>query len=212
MTYKPQAVFLDFHGTISDYTFWSSLPPDQYRSIQYHLFETKRDLVHSWMRGHSDISEVVSFVSRRTSIPEVVLIETLRRELEGDVVCPDLRILISNLALICPVFLFSDNMDVISRWFGRTKSNQSFAGYWFSSDQGRLKNADARYSYLAACEENQLNIEQCVFFDDSSHSIDTFRRAGGKGVRVAEPRYTGILLNEIFLKSSTKTVCREIRC
>lgn len=198
MIENPDAVFLDFHGTISNYTFWSSLPQKQYSRIQRSLFARNDQLVRKWMRGAVEIDVVKSYIQRSTGVELCDLDSALNHELERDIVDEDLQEIIRTLSSRVPVFLFSDNMDVISDWFSSCRVRKYFDHAWFSSDYGHLKNENGGTAYLKVCADHQLNIGRCIFFDDSQTSISAFERAGGVGQKVNGTAHTASLLRAVL--------------
>jgi FMN phosphatase YigB (HAD superfamily) len=199
MRETPQAIFLDFHGTISDYTFWSTLTYREYSAIQSFLFKNKMPIVESWMRGSISTEEVIRIVARGSGISMVRLETALAREL---VCCPvheRIRDLIPSLAKFCTIFLVSDNMDIMARCFARDALSKSFSYAWFSSDHGRLKNSDLGFSYYNVSKKFGVDVSKSILFDDSCSSISTFGAMGGIAVRVTDPLDTVDRLGQLLL-------------
>ena len=183
------AIFLDFHGTTSNFTFWQSLDSEKHRKIQEKVFEANAPLIKPWMRGQIKWQSVVLDISALSGVPvEALVCEAGNKSVP--LMEPEMESAVESLRTCTRVFLVSDNMDLLTERFFDENLDAAFDDVWFSCQHGELKNEPNATAYEMLAKKHNVDLSRSVLFDDSWSSIRTFTRLGGTGIKVQGPEDT----------------------
>ncbi len=177
---RAAVLFVDFHGTLSNDIYWSTLQEPLRSKIQTLLFQENTSMVKSWMRGQLSSEEICQFVSDKL----VLAYEQIWNGLVDS--CH--RIKISNWALrrieqlrqdhvVC---LITSNMDCFTRYVvPRKKLSNTFDFVFNSADFGLLKEDNRGELFRIVCKHLRVDIQECTLVDDSDDLCRLFEELGG---------------------------------
>jgi FMN phosphatase YigB (HAD superfamily) len=144
---RPQVLFVDWDGTLSNSRFWErwSLTASEqakYQLIQRTLFQNARDLLHDWMCGFRSTAFVIQYVAESTGIAYDELLNELRYSCENMkfINAPDINVVQEIRAKGTKVIIATDNMDTFRNWtMPALKIDDTFDGVLLSNTLGAMK-------------------------------------------------------------------------
>lgn len=177
---KPAVLLVDFHGTLSNDIYWSTLDEPIGSRIQTLLFQDNPSMVKRWMRGQLSSEEVCEFVSDTLMCSYAQIWDGLVDSCK--------RVKISNWALrriellrkdhvVC---LVTSNMDCFTRYVvPKKKLNYMFDFVFNSADYGLLKEDNRGELFQLVCKHLDVDIQECTLVDDSEDLCRLFEELGG---------------------------------
>lgn len=207
MLATPQALFIDFDGTLCDDRFWSSLPGAEECAREL-LFLPPFELVEQWMKGRKSSEEINDLLAQASGISYGSLWKAFVTD------CSGLRIeqaLLNSIQLLqgrgIPVILVTDNMDCFSRFTAPSlKLGTFFAHVVNSADHGILKREGLLEIALNAAG---VSVKDSLFLDNSPANCRTFERLGGQSVCVTCIPHTATILRTLHSPPNTSRACME---
>jgi len=182
-----KTILFDFDGVLSKGRFYEktllSKYPEIYAWIQDNIFGNK-ELVRQWMKNEINSASINKMISEKTGI-EFELLKKLyeesisQMELEKGMI--DLaKALISNGKKIGIV---TDNMDVFTQiTIPNHGLDKIFDVIINSADYGILKNEENGKLFDLALDLLNVNISSSLMIDDSSQTVELFKKKGGEGI------------------------------
>lgn len=179
MHYK--AIFIDWHGTLSNSRFWERWANDAskqnlHKLAQYALFEDAEGLLvtKDWMRGLRSVENVINYLHDATGIATAELEDELRYTSENMVfINPDVVDRVEALrAMGVKVVIASDNMDTFRLWTVPALGlEEMFDDILTSETKGALKSdvgADGLSPFFSQyLRQNNLQPGETVLIDDN---------------------------------------------
>lgn len=181
-----EAVFIDWHGTLSNSGFWERWRDDpkqaeKYAKIQHALFQTAtgKDTLKYWMTGFRDYEDTMADLSKWTKIDYEELEDELRHSAENmQFIDRGVLATIQQLRDIGKhVIVATDNMDTFNKWTVPAMNlYEYFDEVLTSYDRGQLKVASSRvkgYSMFFNGYMNKMGFEpkNTVLIDDSYDAL-----------------------------------------
>lgn len=182
---KPQALFVDFDGTLTNGRFWETMQPEIFGKINSFLFGQKNPLVDKWLRGQVCAEYVTQAVADRFQLNYDELWANLVHDCENRTfkknILPKLRTLRDQMWVV----MMTDNMDVLSRFTvpGR-QLDLVFHRIVSSHETGRLKKDRRGLTLWKTADELGLSPKECVLIDDSRVVCELFDSLGGRYLHV----------------------------
>lgn len=178
-------LFFDFDGTLCMKRYWRSLPPKEHAQVQALLFGDDRTKVNNWMRGSYSAEDVNRYISEHTNIDYEYLWNVFVEDCQTMQVVPDLLHIIDSLRDRYMVILITGNMDSFTRFtVPSLKLEQYFDVISNSYYEGRHKTDDGGALFIKYANQFDVNIADCLLFDDSDKVLDIFRLLGGDARKV----------------------------
>ncbi len=179
MHYK--AIFIDWHGTLSNSRFWERWANDAskqnlHKLAQHALFEDAEGLLvtKDWMRGLRSVENVINYLHDATGIATAELEDELRYTSENMVfINPDVVDRVEALrAMGVKVVIASDNMDTFRLWTVPALGlEEMFDDILTSETKGALKSdvgADGLSPFFSQyLRQNNLQPGETVLIDDN---------------------------------------------
>lgn len=179
MHYK--AIFIDWHGTLSNSRFWERWANDAskqnlHKLAQHALFEDAEGLLvtKDWMRGLRSVENVINYLHDATGIATAELEDELRYTSENMVfINPDVVDRVEALrAMGVKVIIASDNMDTFRLWTVPALGlEEMFDDILTSETKGALKSdvgADGLSPFFSQyLRQNNLQPGETVLIDDN---------------------------------------------
>ena len=180
-------IFWDFNGVISYRNYWNQMenlihPLHQYHKPIKDLYV--KDLCNNWMRGNSTAEEINKYMAESVGVPYQELFGIF----VGD--CCNLDISLPILELVQKLrkdyicILITDNMDNFDRFTvpNNLALKDSFDYISNSFNTGLLKADEGGKIFLDICEQNNCDVRNCVFIDNSDKKCKIFESLGGKSI------------------------------
>jgi FMN phosphatase YigB (HAD superfamily) len=201
---KISAIFIDFHGTISENVFWSSCEAAIYNEAHQAIFASNNNILRNWMIGAVHSAEVCESLSEEFGRAAESYCSGLYCDLstwvcDQDILCSVQKLKNDGLK----IFLISDNMDVFDYWLRKSPLYSLFDYVWVSCDNGHLKNERDGLAYRKIMEKFSLDPADCILIDDSEKSVITFQEIGGISIKTSGVVHTVEILRDVAVQVST---------
>jgi len=185
---KIQAVFIDWHLTLSASVFWEHLAAENiglYSTLNHSLFSVLAPQIVPWMRGARTSEQMMLMVAQSAGLSyDTVYAEFVRSGQTMKFIAPEVPVLVAELRRRgVRVIVATDNMDAFTRFTAPAMGlSTMFDDVLNSSDLRALKDDfDAGgknlffHDYLLV---NGLSADRCVLIDDSTDTRETAARIG----------------------------------
>lgn len=191
-----RAVFIDWHGVLSDDLFWWTIvsSPDHWfhadlAGAVHELFTERRSLVESWMRGQATAEEVVATLRGPDDkrCREGYLLRRLRADCARMRVRSTVLDVVRALPPLTLTLIATDNMECFAESAGRIPPLHAFDGVACSSDLGVLKAEDPEAFFGAVLSDHGLEPHHALLVDDSAANCGAFEAWGGTALHFASP-------------------------
>jgi FMN phosphatase YigB (HAD superfamily) len=191
-----RVVFVDWHGVLSNRTFWDSIDRSPHHPFQgvvsevrKRIFEGDASTLESWMRGQMSTSEIIrSFPVRRVQDRRFGPRFLERRLLDECVHMPlntPLVHVLHDLATSWQIVIATDNMDFFQEAAWSRRDIRSFANAIISSATvGVLKAESPEHFFGPWLTQCGIDVRDTVLIDDSPANCAAFERFGGTAVLV----------------------------
>lgn len=177
-------LFIDFHGTISDGKFWSTLPLDHFRTIQARLFGNDIFL-RNWMRGAVSSRHACEYAATFTGLRKDYLYCELIHSCQQIKVDISILMSIARLRDRYTTVLITANMDCFRATSRRLGLSSFFDDIVISADYGLLKEDKGGLLFKQVANAFHTSLSNSILLDDSAPICDVFCSLGGQAVRVA---------------------------
>jgi FMN phosphatase YigB (HAD superfamily) len=189
------AIFVDWNGVLSNEPFWSSILGNPrhhlYREINVackHLFDEQNiHLVHAWMRGAVDASQIAEALSiqTRNRVQPSYLLRKLYRDCRRMNCNQELLSVLQDAKRSCFLVLATDNMDCFSDQVLQIDDvRRSFDAILSSSVIGTLKSDSIERFFGPWLNAHAIPFERALLLDDSPSTCTAFQQAGGFAIHV----------------------------
>lgn len=198
-------IFTDFNGVISYNKYWHSLEEpvhdlhQYFESIEKFIFQESRELLNDWMRGKYTSEEIHGIIGEQIGVDSnellQVFIEDCRRIDISEKIIDTLQELKDKYYLI----LRTDNMDSFDRFIlpRAARLKEVFDRVDNSFNLGELKRDNNGKYFLNRAKEQNIDIKQCYFIDDSQKNCDFYTELGGSAYCVKNETESLTVLNNL---------------
>lgn len=182
-------LFVDFNGVISYRNFWHSLTDKNHNlhkyseAIEKYLFVDNITVVQDWMLGKYSSEQIHRLLADKLSVPYDELLEVFIADCEEIDISQGIVERIDKLRPHFKCILVTDNMDSFDRFtLKKSKLDDHFDEIYNSYNLKSAKKDNNGELFVRLVAENGVDIEQCIFIDDSAKNIQLFKDLGGIGV------------------------------
>ena len=206
-----QAVFIDWHLTLSKSVFWEHMTtanPERYESLRKSLFVSLRQHHAGWMRGAWTSEQIMALVAQNTKLSyDFVFAEFVRSCQIMQFIAPEVPGLVAELRRRgVSVVIATDNMDSFSRFTVPAMGLSEMFDDVLNSFNLKALKEDIDTSGRSLFFHDYLRLqdlapEQCVLIDDCESTLEVAQRIG-IGCRLVTAEHTLVhrlhdLLHEI---------------
>lgn len=178
-------LFIDFHGTISFYSFWHSFDIQTFSRINKCLFSENRHLVREWMVGKHSSEDIVEQVSRSLGMDYNFLWHRFVSDCKNIAVCQKSLEYIQAVSPYFTTVLITENMDTFHRFVEpELYLSRTFDEILCSYDERQSKNDTSGILFKQALKKWRSSIHESILIDDSKQVCAIFSELGGKALRV----------------------------
>lgn len=196
----PEAIFIDFNGTLSHSLFWEHLKDsdlkedrDMFAACVDALFTNRKDEIYSWMRGGSSTEKELKFVANKAKQDYNQILKEFIKGCElMELASENLKETILELRKKgVKVVISTNNMDCFSRWTVPAMNLKSqFDDILNSFDRKGMKHDNDESGetifFRGFFQKNNLNPSKCLFIDDGLDKQDRISNLGIKYIQIHE--------------------------
>lgn len=187
-----RAIFVDWHGVLSDQPFWHTILENDRHPLHERLqtaadslFHKYHDLVVDWMRGRLSSTDVLDVLDVRLDrrFREDFLARRLRDDCRQMTPMAPLLKALTEVPAFTFVAVATDNMDCFIQSARHIRGLQPVVDdFLCSSELGVLKAENPERFFGPRLEQLCLGADQALLIDDSAQNCQAFDRWGGHAI------------------------------